>query len=186
MERRCSSSICFIRQGGTRVCPTSVIPAFLRAENLWEVPEGKLIEDYEDDIEFIDKLKIDGYDGIAQERQAWRRLENGKREQYKAKQYYVFSPTQIKSATGNQGTFDPDNPDIRYSPSRQDDTPDDLFTALLKQLEEQGVIKQPEREARPEDGGAATGTKYARTEGQRTSVGDTAREWFGPRDVEER
>lgn len=29
--------------------------------------------------------------------------------------YAVFDPTQIKSATGNQGTFDPDNPDIRYS-----------------------------------------------------------------------
>jgi N12 class adenine-specific DNA methylase/GGDEF domain-containing protein len=27
----------------------------------------------------------------------------------------VFSPTQIKSATGNDGTFDPTNPDIRYS-----------------------------------------------------------------------
>ena len=28
--------------------------------------------------------------------------------------YIVFSPTQIKSATGNRGTFDPKNPDIRY------------------------------------------------------------------------
>lgn len=30
-------------------------------------------------------------------------------------EYVVFSPTQIKSATGNIGTFDPANPDIRYS-----------------------------------------------------------------------
>ena len=29
--------------------------------------------------------------------------------------YVVFSPTQIKSATANVGTFDPQNPDIRYS-----------------------------------------------------------------------
>lgn len=29
--------------------------------------------------------------------------------------YVVFSPTQIKSATGNTGAFDPDNPDIRFS-----------------------------------------------------------------------
>lgn len=28
--------------------------------------------------------------------------------------YVVFSPTQIKSATGNIGTFDPNNPDIRF------------------------------------------------------------------------
>jgi hypothetical protein len=29
--------------------------------------------------------------------------------------YIVFSPTQIKSAIGNRGTFDPNNPDIRFS-----------------------------------------------------------------------
>lgn len=29
--------------------------------------------------------------------------------------YSIFDPTQIKSATGNRGTFDPTNPDIRYS-----------------------------------------------------------------------
>lgn len=31
--------------------------------------------------------------------------------------YVVFEPTQIKSATGNNGNFDPTNPDIRYSRS---------------------------------------------------------------------
>lgn len=30
-------------------------------------------------------------------------------------EYVVFDPTQIKSATGNNGNFDPTNPDIRYS-----------------------------------------------------------------------
>ena len=29
--------------------------------------------------------------------------------------WIVYDPTQIKSATGNRGTFDPTNPDIRYS-----------------------------------------------------------------------
>ena len=29
--------------------------------------------------------------------------------------YVVFNPTQIKSATDNIGTFDPENPDIRFS-----------------------------------------------------------------------
>lgn len=33
--------------------------------------------------------------------------------------YVVFSPTQIKSATENVGTFDPENPDIRFSESGQ-------------------------------------------------------------------
>jgi hypothetical protein len=30
-------------------------------------------------------------------------------------EYIVFEPTQIKSATGNRGTFDPADPDIRRS-----------------------------------------------------------------------
>lgn len=35
-------------------------------------------------------------------------------------EYYVIrNPTQIKSATGNKGTFDPSNPDIRYMPSAE-------------------------------------------------------------------
>jgi hypothetical protein len=32
--------------------------------------------------------------------------------------FAVFSPTQIKSATGNRGTFDPSDPDIRHNPRR--------------------------------------------------------------------
>lgn len=34
--------------------------------------------------------------------------------------YVVFNPSQIKSATGNRGTFDPENPDIRFSPGADD------------------------------------------------------------------
>src|SRR5690606_8335016 len=30
--------------------------------------------------------------------------------------YVAFEPTQIKSAIGNNGSFDPKNPDIRFSP----------------------------------------------------------------------
>lgn len=33
--------------------------------------------------------------------------------------YVVFSPTQIKSATANRGTFDPDDSDIRHNPPRR-------------------------------------------------------------------
>lgn len=35
--------------------------------------------------------------------------------------YVAFSPEQIKSATQNTGAFDPKNPDIRYSPAREDE-----------------------------------------------------------------
>ena len=51
--------------------------------------------------------RISGYDGFMT------RNENGDTV------YIVFSPTQIKSATENVGTFDPENPDIRFSESGQ-------------------------------------------------------------------
>lgn len=50
-----------------------------------------------------DVLTEMGHDGII--------IDHGK----DGKEYVVFSPTQIKSATGNRGTFDPANPDIRFS-----------------------------------------------------------------------
>jgi adenine/guanine phosphoribosyltransferase-like PRPP-binding protein len=46
-----------------------------------------------------------GYDGIIA------RYDND------TKEYVVFEPTQIKSATGNNGNFNPANPDIRFSRS---------------------------------------------------------------------
>ncbi len=53
--------------------------------------------------------------------------------------YITFQPTQIKSATGNAGTFDPTNPDIRYQPDSvenvnkfiRDMTADEKDAALL-------------------------------------------------------
>jgi len=41
-------------------------------------------------------------------------------------EYVVFKPTQIKSATDNNGQFDATNPDIRFSP-RQDLKPEDVL-----------------------------------------------------------
>lgn len=50
--------------------------------------------------EALEKLKSMGYDGIINE--VWDEI-------------VAFEPTQIKSAIGNQGTYDSSNPDIRYS-----------------------------------------------------------------------
>jgi len=50
---------------------------------------------------FTEALKKEGYDGVIMDADK------------KGKKYYVaFEPTQIKSATGNRGTFDSKNPDI--------------------------------------------------------------------------
>ncbi len=53
-------------------------------------------------------LESRGYDGIAVDD-----------TEFGGKSYIVFEPEQIKSATDNVGTFDPQNPDIRYA--RRDD-----------------------------------------------------------------
>jgi len=68
---------------------------------------------------FVAWLQSRGYDGIV--------LED---EEFGGTSYVVFEPTQIKSATDNVGTFDPQNPDIRYS--LQDTRAANLDEALLE------------------------------------------------------
>ena len=53
------------------------------------------------------ELQRNGYDGIV--------YSNEFEGSDKADSYIAFSPTQIKSATGNNGQFDATNPDIRFS-----------------------------------------------------------------------
>ena len=57
--------------------------------------------------ETVDALKSEGYDSVIFDGNGvgWRNAEN---------EILVFDPTQIKSATGNIGTYDPENADIRY------------------------------------------------------------------------
>lgn len=59
----------------------------------------------------IDLLKEDGYDSIIA-------LSEPLKWGANADEIIVFEPTQIKSATGNNGQFDPANPDIRKSVDR--------------------------------------------------------------------
>lgn len=53
---------------------------------------------------FVEDLKAEGYDGIITED-----------TEFGGTSYIAFEPTQIKSAIGNRGTFDPGNPDITFS-----------------------------------------------------------------------
>jgi hypothetical protein len=61
-------------------------------------------------------------------------------------EYLVYKPTQVKSATGNVGTYDPNNPDIRYSrtmPQEDVDFINNLKAASpLPPEQETSVIKQ--------------------------------------------
>lgn len=58
-----------------------------------------------DQAEVLEGFKAAGIDGVI--RPVFGHLE-----------YVVFSPSQIKSATGNRGTFDAADPDIRHNPRR--------------------------------------------------------------------
>ncbi|HNF58742.1 MAG TPA: hypothetical protein PLN89_04140, partial [Elusimicrobiota bacterium] len=46
--------------------------------------------------------------------------------------YIAFSPTQIKSATGNSGAFDPNNPSILYQAERIGDIPESVYAENRK------------------------------------------------------
>lgn len=60
----------------------------------------------------IDQARADGHDGVIFHKGYDGRPVEG------ATNYAVFEPTQIKSAIGNIGTYDPTNSDIRYSASQ--------------------------------------------------------------------
>ena len=65
-----------------------------------EIPYN-LLRDFYGEPEFRAWLEKQGYDGVMQSK-------NGD-------EVVAFYPEQIKSATDNVGTFDPNNPDVRYS-----------------------------------------------------------------------
>lgn len=69
-------------------------------EHIWEDPYRP---------RWISRKIADGYDGI---------FYNGNAGE--GDYWVAFHPTQIKSATGNDGTWDADDPDIRSNPSRSE------------------------------------------------------------------
>jgi len=85
------------------------------------------------------RLQADGYDGVIA------------RDVLPA-EFVVFDSSQIKSATGNIGTFSPENPDIRFSKHTH---------ALWKDLHEQlGPPSEKERKAAPKRKYAPAGTRF--------------------------
>ncbi len=97
-----------------------VIPAYLQALNPLVIDaQGQYWRDAQrrgQTADVIDEARADGHDGVI--------IRNVKDDYNNSKAtkptttLTVFNPTQIKSATGNQGTFSPDNPSILASPSR--------------------------------------------------------------------
>lgn len=78
-----------------------VMPVYLSIKNPYYTSEQVLSD------EELAKVRAGGHDGII-----------AKVDDSGYVEYVVFKPTQIKSAIGNVGTFDPTDPDIRYQVSR--------------------------------------------------------------------
>ena len=109
----------------TEMFGSSPIASYLNAGRLkeitksqWDSIRGKHARDGEWFAQWEKELTAQGFKGL--------RVKGGKDflgkiEVRNPDIYAVFSPAQIKSATGNRGAFDPTNPDIRFS--RGTDTP---------------------------------------------------------------
>ena len=105
------------KQGG------NVMPAHLAIANPYEmplaeframVPSGRSKAGIEQARELRKSLEDRGYDGIhIAGDQSLKDTMGG--DEWHAPTWIAFRPEQIKSATGNRGTFDPTNPDIRFS-----------------------------------------------------------------------
>lgn len=117
----------------------NIMPVYIKAENPFDFNNAEHIaalEQYEsknryterDISNHIGSVKIGSWEAIEERKvqaaiksighDGFYVIEDGR------KNLAVYSPTQIKSALGNSGSFDPSNPDIRRSAERQTDTPE--------------------------------------------------------------
>lgn len=89
---------------------TSVLPVYLKIKNPleYDFKGGDYTE--KSFSELMDEAIEDGSDGVIM-----RNVKDAAEGEEVSDVYAVFEPTQIKSATGNIGTFDSDNPDIRFA-----------------------------------------------------------------------
>jgi hypothetical protein len=90
----------------------NVMPVYLSMQNPLVVDaENQMYTKVED---IIRKAKKDGYDGVILKNIIDSPGAAGSLRTYEHTAYVAFNPNQIKSATGNIGTFDETNPDIRF------------------------------------------------------------------------
>ena len=94
--------------------------------------------DFEDFREFLQENYPGKYDGVI--------LDEGgdSADLYRGVSYVPFSPSQIKSATDNIGTFDPENPDVRYSISEYSAEEVRDYVDILKPFTGSVIDRNPE------------------------------------------
>lgn len=113
-----------VRGGGFRE-GTSVMPLHARMEKPLVLDDPEMIswarEVFADGSssfpqlmpqKWVDNVRSEGYDSIIYKPKPLKHVDG---TEIPSDEYIVFEPTQLKSATGNRGTYDPKNPDIRYA-----------------------------------------------------------------------
>lgn len=115
----------------------TIVPVYLRMENPFVVdmkkpfdhPSHEAIKQGRIDNEVMTNLKSKGYDGVILKK------DNGRNE------YVAFDANQIKSATGNRGTFDIERPEIQYAKGEEKTAP------ISEQYKATKVFASPAEEA---------------------------------------
>lgn len=132
------------RETGDPAEGANTMPAYLSMQSPMRVEAG----DMDNHPAYISaarraKLEEQGYDGII--------YADGV-------EYVVFHPEQVKSATGNAGTFDPANPDIRYSRANGGfDLPEETRTQKARRkMQDYFLRSRTVQEAIASQGGAVT------------------------------
>lgn len=102
------------------------------AINRLDIDGYKLLDDHE----FVAAAKKAGYDGA---------ILAGVGENALEPEYHIFDESQIKSAIGNTGAFDPENPDIRFARKEEKRTPAPAFFSPTERAldaidQEKGVV----------------------------------------------
>lgn len=110
------------RGGGFRE-GTNVMPLYARMENPLLLDDPEMVGWARDVFaggsnqfpqlmpqKWVDDVRSEGYDGVIYKRPP---IKDVSGNEYPSDEYIVFDPLQVKSATGNRGTYDPNDPDIR-------------------------------------------------------------------------
>jgi len=105
------------REAGANVMPVYLSvqnPKTLQREDVMRIRDDQWVHDPRKMREQISLAKQEGYDGLLLKNYLEDLTVDNETYIKGEDQWVAFEPTQIKSATGNVGTFDETNPDIRY------------------------------------------------------------------------
>ena len=139
----------------------NIIPVYLRAEHVWP----KIVRSY-DEVRAIASAKDKGYDAVRV-----KDAENG------VINWVVFRPEQIKSAIGNRGTFDPNDPDISASAGGPDPESQSAEYEAAKATDEATSIKNAQTARDRAERGFAEREKVARKSDN--ELWQSAKDWIG-------